>query len=387
MLHELLGQLNQPAAPTGLEVRFHPADYVYLYENNGEGTPRNLYTVLLHNIALVNTSAEPVTLQAALIAVEKDGLVIQAELIDQTALLAAAQKLHAYKTQGVLDFYDFQFQTSRYLKDIALAADTTLAQQAAVVITGRALLLQAIPDQVTVLVQGRTASGQTISTRGQLSVRQHVAVNDYHFPLKGRWLVDAASLNGHHRWALIQEFAMDVIQLGTDGLSHRGDGTKLSQYYAYGAPVYAIADGTVVAAEGSQPESDSNLQQPGEAAEEYMQRVLTAQQELLAQGFAYVGGNHVVIQHAHGEYSYSLHLQQDSLLVKVGEQVKRGQQIAALGHSGNSTEPHLHFHVADSPDMAYSRSIPVSFSNITLWPSDDGSVRHLHAGQIVIAGS
>lgn len=385
MLHELLGQLRQPAAPSGLEVRFHPADYVYLYENNGEGTPRDLYTLLLHNIALVNTGAQPVTLQAALIAVEQDGAVIQAQLIDAATLQASAQKLYAYKAQGVLDFYDFQFQTSRYLRDINLSEMLTLVPQSAVVVTGRALLLQTVPERVTVLAQGQTADRQTISARGQLAVRQHDSSNDYHFPLKGRWLVDAASLNGHHRWAIIQEFALDAIQLGADGLSHRGDGTKLSQYYAYGAPVYAAADGAVVAVEGSHPEADSNLRQPGESAQEYMLRVAAAQQQLLAQGFEQVGGNYVIIQHANDEYSYYLHLRQNSVLVKAGDTVWRGQQIAALGHSGNSTEPHLHFHLADGPDMAYSRSIPVRFSNITLWPADDGGVRHLQAGQIIIA--
>jgi murein DD-endopeptidase MepM/ murein hydrolase activator NlpD len=37
-----------------------------------------------------------------------------------------------------------------------------------------------------------------------------------------------------------------------------------------------------------------------------------------------------------------------SLRVKTGERVKRGQVLALVGNSGNSTEPHLHFHIVDS---------------------------------------
>ena len=195
----------------------------------------------------------------------------------------------------------------------------------------------------------------------------------------------APSLRSHHRWGILEEFALDLAKIGVDSLTHSSDGTKLTQFYAYGEPIYAIGDGVVVSTRGDMSESDNNLQQPGESADAYFQRTLDSQQALLAQGFASVLGNHIVILHEYGEYSRYVHLQHDSVCVKVGDKVARGQHIGNLGHSGNSTEPHLHFDVADGADFAYARSIPVSFANITLWPDDDGSVRHLHLGQIVVA--
>ena len=95
-------------------------------------------------------------------------------------------------------------------------------------------------------------------------------------------------------------------------------------------------------------------------------------------------GNHIIIQHDNGEYSYYLHLKSGSIKVNTGDIIKRGQPIASLGHSGNSTEPHLHFHVTDGPDMAYSRSIPVSFKNISFYPDDSPNIRHIHYGQFII---
>lgn len=56
-------------------------------------------------------------------------------------------------------------------------------------------------------------------------------------------------------------------------------------------------------------------------------------------------GNYIAIKHPNKYYTYYAHLKKGSLNVKVGDQVKAGDEIAALGSSGNSTDPHLHFEV------------------------------------------
>ena len=55
----------------------------------------------------------------------------------------------------------------------------------------------------------------------------------------------------------------------------------------------------------------------------------------------------MVIDIGGGRYAFYAHVQPGSLRVKVGDKVKRGQVLALVGNSGNSTEPHLHFHVVD----------------------------------------
>ena len=55
------------------------------------------------------------------------------------------------------------------------------------------------------------------------------------------------------------------------------------------------------------------------------------------------------------------HLQPGSVRVKVGDHVKRGQVLGLVGNSGNSSEPHLHFHVTDAASTLGAEGIPYAF--------------------------
>ena len=48
----------------------------------------------------------------------------------------------------------------------------------------------------------------------------------------------------------------------------------------------------------------------------------------------------------------------DSVLVKPGQRVKRAQILAKLGNTGNTSGPHLHFHIMDSPSVLGSNGLP-----------------------------
>lgn len=57
-------------------------------------------------------------------------------------------------------------------------------------------------------------------------------------------------------------------------------------------------------------------------------------------------GEYVVIEHSISGTTYRssyLHLQENSRVVKVGDQVKQGQQVGLIGSTGYSTGVHLHF--------------------------------------------
>jgi murein DD-endopeptidase MepM/ murein hydrolase activator NlpD len=54
-------------------------------------------------------------------------------------------------------------------------------------------------------------------------------------------------------------------------------------------------------------------------------------------------GNHVIVDHGNGFVTLYAHL--NSIYVRAGENVARGQHVGSLGNTGNSTGPHLHFEI------------------------------------------
>lgn len=81
-------------------------------------------------------------------------------------------------------------------------------------------------------------------------------------------------------------------------------------------------------------------------------------------GAAY--GNHVIIKHSDGVYTLSAHL--SSVSVSSGQTVTAGQQIGLSGSTGNSTGPHLHFELRNSP-TAYAQGV---FSDPIAWLKSHG---------------
>ena len=67
-----------------------------------------------------------------------------------------------------------------------------------------------------------------------------------------------------------------------------------------------------------------------------------------------------------GNFAFYAHLKPGSLTVKVGDDLKAGQSIAALGNSGNSDAPHLHFHVMDGPDPLAANGLPFVIKSFKL---------------------
>ena len=84
--------------------------------------------------------------------------------------------------------------------------------------------------------------------------------------------------------------------------------------------------------------------------------------------------NYIVILHDDWTTGDYYHLQQNGVLVELGEKVVVGQQIGLSGDTGHSALPHLHFGVYRAAEWGKFQSVPVQFSSI------DGIVRRPRRG-------
>jgi hypothetical protein len=144
----------------------------------------------------------------------------------------------------------------------------------------------------------------------------------------------------------VQRDAIDFVQL-VDGKTYDGDRSRLENFHIFGAPLLAVADGRVTAAVGSHPDEPVGGRTWHEMA-----------------------GNHVILDIGDGHFVLYGHLEQDSLQVRVGDDVRRGQVIGRVGDSGNSDEPHLHIQVQNTPTFDVEdrdiRTYPIQFEGATL---------------------
>ena len=77
-------------------------------------------------------------------------------------------------------------------------------------------------------------------------------------------------------------------------------------------------------------------------------------------------GNYIIIKHKSKEFSVYAHLRENSLCLKKGDKVKRGEVIAKVGNTGHSTEPHLHFQLIDSINIFEANGLPIMFYNLPI---------------------
>ncbi len=163
-------------------------------------------------------------------------------------------------------------------------------------------------------------------------------------PLKGKnWFTpNGPANNSIHRRVIIpldgtprvpERFAVDWVKIGENGFTYQGDPSKNESYHAYKSPIYAAAPGKVIAVKDGIPENTP-----------------TSKSMAVPINLETIGGNYVMVHLGSHQYAFYAHLIPGSIKVKTGDILKSGDPIALLGNSGNSTEPHLHFHIIDNED-------------------------------------
>jgi len=144
-------------------------------------------------------------------------------------------------------------------------------------------------------------------------------------PFFGEWNVTQAH-DGEHTHKNDWKHAWDFETTDEDGTDHSGSGLRVEDFYCFGKPVLAPADGWVEEILDGVDDNDIgevNLEQNW--------------------------GNTIVIRHHDKIFSMLSHLKKDSFKVEKGDYVKRGDVLALCGNSGRSPKPHLHFQMQADP--------------------------------------
>jgi len=159
-------------------------------------------------------------------------------------------------------------------------------------------------------------------------------------------------------------YAIDFVVLDKSTLSRKPykssvmryllKGLPLTDFYGWGEKIHAPIDGEVVKVVNDVEERDpvnifKDVSNTSKVTRGFIKKAIN---------FKGITGNCVIIQYAEKGYCLLAHLKKGSIRVKEGQKIERNEILGELGHSGNSTMPHLHMQFMDSLDFEEAKGIP-----------------------------
>ncbi len=165
---------------------------------------------------------------------------------------------------------------------------------------------------------------------------------DLRLPFNGNWTVfwgGRTLKENYHAVSEGQRFADDILMM-KDGVSHSGDGGKNDDYYCFGQPIVSPAVGLVASVVDGVADNVPGKMNPEQTC-----------------------GNHIVLDLGNQEYLFMAHFQNGTIKVKAGDRVTQGQILGRCGNSGNSSEPHLHIHLQNTPIFGSGKGMPLQFQH------------------------
>lgn len=175
-------------------------------------------------------------------------------------------------------------------------------------------------------------------------------------PVKGMW--SFMNPPGHH------PDAKDFVAVDASGKPYKLSGfvrhvfwrLNVADVFAWEKKVFAPFDGVIVEAVNSCEDREKlNI-----FRDVIYTLVLAPRQK--PNDATFFLGNHVIMQSDKGIYALFAHLRKDSIAIQQGERVKAGEAIAAIGNSGNTIQPHLHFQLTKDSDPFTAIPLPFVFA-------------------------
>lgn len=149
-----------------------------------------------------------------------------------------------------------------------------------------------------------------------------------------------------------QRYAIDFIGVDENGSAVRRDFRKSTNedWIGFGIEILAVVDGVVHAARDGLADNQPLVELPPPASPSASDTY----------------GNYVIIAVNDHTFVHYAHMQRNSVVVKAGQPVRRGQVIGRLGNSGNTNGAHLHFNITDGPLPEDSQGLPFVFDAFDL---------------------
>lgn len=199
---------------------------------------------------------------------------------------------------------------------------------------------------------------------GQSTIKNPLIIN---MPVRGVWITPnspGTKVPSHSTNLFGEKYAIDFVMVNEKNLlrkPYKGSflkylfiGVPLSNFYGWGQPIYAPIRFKVIKMVNDVVERKivnpiSDLIHIRKATKEFLPT---------RDNIESMAGNYVLAMINNGTYVLLAHLAKGSIVVKKGDIVEQNQLVGKLGHSGNSTMPHLHMQFMSSPDFNVAKGIP-----------------------------
>ncbi|HMV08488.1 MAG TPA: M23 family metallopeptidase [Cyclobacteriaceae bacterium] len=271
--------------------------------------------------------------------------------LNSVGILNTRDSVAVYQLQGS------ELKQQIHLTGVSTANATVVAPNATMLI----YLEPAVRKNVHRVFHAVTYSAAHAFPRKEFTIQTSATICNMQMPMTigkplrdGMWAaVYEPSWNRGHRRVIYTvagkdripgRYAIDFIKLDEQGQFASGDPNLVQQWYDYGADVLAVADGVVASLRNDFTESKTLSDHSVEPADR-------------------ATGNYISIRLNNQQFAFYEHLMPNSIKVKVGQKVKKGQVIARVGFTGQTTGPHLHFHMADTDSPLGAEGMPFVFES------------------------
>lgn len=193
------------------------------------------------------------------------------------------------------------------------------------------------------------------------------------FPLRGEWNALTSPKNripshGTNRMGL--RYAFDFVRLDKRRRQYKASflrfllfGVPLKKFYCWNEKIYAPCDGEIVAVVDGIKER-KNVHWLRESLLAIKRSFIFNEYK---DDYSLIAGNYIIMRCSNDVYMAFVHLKTNSIEAATNDKIKKGAHLGNIGHSGNSTSPHLHFQLMDHLDVKNSFGIPCCFEKYEVY--------------------